>query len=142
MAAHRNPEHARSQILSRSGLCDNIPGDPMESSALREYATDAIRYWEPRRIVYNLVLAGVVAIYFIAGLPASRHLLTVDFLFSLFLLAVLANVAYCAAYLADLFAQVSGFRELWQRFRWVLFLLGLAFAAVITRFFAVGMFPR
>ena len=82
----------------------------------------------------------MVIIYFVAGLPASKHLLSVDFLFSLFLLAVLANVAYCAAYIVDVFAQLSGFRDLWQRFRWVLFLVGVAFAAVITRFFAMGMF--
>ncbi len=29
----------------------------METATIREWATDAIRYWEPRRILYNLVLA-------------------------------------------------------------------------------------
>lgn len=56
------------------------------------------------------------------------------------MLAVIANVAYCAAYVVDIFAQASGFRELWQRYRKVLFVIGTLFAAIITRFIALGMF--
>jgi hypothetical protein len=47
---------------------------------------------------------------------------------------------YCAAYIADIFAQASGFRELWQRYRWLLFVIGTTFAAIITHFVAMGMF--
>ena len=111
----------------------------MDASTLRDYATDAIRFWEPRRVIYNLVLAAVVIIYFAASYPASKVTLSIDFLLGLFLLAVIANVAYCAAYLVDI-AQASGFRELWQRCRWLLFAVGTTFAAVITRFVAIGMF--
>jgi len=57
-----------------------------------------------------------------------------------FILAVLANVCYCAAYLGDLFVQVSGFRAAWQSWRWVLFAIGVAFAAIITRWFAIAFF--
>jgi len=114
----------------------------MDVATVREWATDAIRYWEPRRVLYNLVLAGIVLIYFSLGLPATKELLTVNFVLVLFLLAVLANVAYCAAYAVDIFAQVSGFRELWQRYRWVLFLTGVAFAGVITRFWSLALFSR
>ena len=112
----------------------------MESVTVRDSLTDAIAFWEPRRIIYNLVLALVVIIYFVAGYPASKAVLSLDFALGLFLLAVVANVAYCAAYLADVFVQVSGFREIWQRSRWVLFAIGTTFAAVITRFVAMGMF--
>jgi len=90
----------------------------LETATIREWATDAIRYWEPRRILYNLVLAAIVLAYFVMGLPATKALLSVNFVLMLFLLAVLANVAYCAAYAVDIFAQISGFRELWQRSRW------------------------
>jgi hypothetical protein len=112
----------------------------VETATIREWATDAIRYWEPRRILYNLVLAAIVLTYFVSGLPATRQLLTVNFFLLLFLLAVLANVAYCAAYAVDIFAQVSGFRELWQSVRWVLFAIGVAFAGVITRFWSMALF--
>lgn len=112
----------------------------MNTSSLRDYATDAIKFWEPRRVIYNLVLAAIVIIYFWVGYPASKASLSIDFLLGLFILAVVANVAYCAAYLVDIFAQASGFREIWQRYRWLLFVIGTTFAAIITRFIAVGMF--
>ncbi len=113
----------------------------MESSNLREYATDAIKFWEPARILYNLVLAAIVIVYFAATYPLSKSALSVDVCLGLFLLAVIANVAYCAAYIVDIFAQGSGFRETWQRSRKVLFVVGTLFAAIITRFIAMGMFP-
>jgi len=72
--------------------------------------------------------------------PGIRAALTVDFCLALFLLAVIANVAYCAAYVVDVFAQASGFREIWRRYRKLLFVIGTLFAAIITRFIAMGMF--
>jgi hypothetical protein len=110
------------------------------NSQLRENATDAIRFWERWRIAYNFVLAAVVVFYFAISYPWSKTALSVDLGLGLFLLAVLANVAYCAAYVVDLFAQASGFRDLWQKYRLLLFAIGTAFAAIITRFIAMGMF--
>lgn len=107
---------------------------------MREYLTNAISFWEPRRVVYNAVLAVIVVAYFVAGYPASKGAVSIDLVLALFLLAVAANVAYCAAYLADIFVQASGFRDIWHRTRWVLFVIGTAFAAVITRFIAISMF--
>lgn len=106
---------------------------------IRDIATDALRYWEPRRLIYNAVLAVIVLGYFFAGWPASKPEATLDAVLGLFLLAVLANVAYCAAYIADVFIQLSGFRAPWSRFRWLLFILGTAFAAILTRFFSMGL---
>jgi hypothetical protein len=40
----------------------------------------------------------------------------------LFLLAVLPNVAYCAAYVVDIFA--SGYREQWWKLIWIIFTIG------------------
>ena len=111
-----------------------------EASPWREYASSAISYWEPRRIVYNLFLLTVVVACFVIGLPVSRHVLSVNLLLLLFVLAVLANVAYCAAYIVDVLAQASDFRERWLRIRWTLYLLGVAFAGVLARFWALGMF--
>ena len=113
----------------------------MERTDLREYVTDAIKFWEPCRIVYNLVLAVIVIVYFSIGYPSTKALLTVDFCLGLFLLAVIANVAYCAAYIVDIFAQASGFRETWRRARKFLFVVGTLFATIITRFIAMGMLP-
>jgi hypothetical protein len=112
----------------------------METASVREYATEAIRYWEPRRVIYNLVFVAVVVAYFAAGYPASKQTLTTDSILVLFLLAVVANIACCAAYLVDILAQISGFHELWRSARWILFAVGLTFAAILTRFVSIGMF--
>jgi hypothetical protein len=112
----------------------------METQTLRESLTDAIRYWEPLRLAYNAVLAVIVLLYFWKGFPASKANLTMDGIFFMFVLAVLANVAYCAAYFVDIFAQSSGFRETWRKYRWVLFAIGLLFAGVLTRFWVAAMF--
>jgi hypothetical protein len=108
----------------------------------KSYVTNALSYWEIRRIIYNAVLAAIVLGYFVANLPASLQLVTPDVIFALFILAVLANIAYCAAYLVDIVAQMSGFRDLWLRLRWILFLIGLAFASILTRWFTMGFFSK
>ena len=113
----------------------------METPTLRESLTDAIRYWEPLRLAYNAVLAVIVLIYFwIGDTPPPKSTLSVDSILVIFLLAVLANVAYCAAYLVDIFAQASGYRETWRKNRWILFAIGLLFAGIVTRFWAAAMF--
>jgi hypothetical protein len=115
-------------------------GDTDRRPRFRELAAEAIKYWEPRRLVYNLVLAAVVVSYFALAWPKSAAFLSVNFALVLFLLAVVANVCYCAAYVVDMFVQLSSVRTLWLRKRWLLFLLGMMFAAVITRFFALVLF--
>jgi len=112
----------------------------MDAQTLRESVTGAIRYWEPRRLIYNAVLAAIILIYFGLNYPASKSILSINFVLSVFLLAVLANVAYCAAYPVDVFVSASNYREEWRKYRWIVFIIGLSFAAIITRFFALGMF--
>src|SRR5260370_22721155 len=92
-------------VSARSGLEVNC--GLMNAADARDYATDAIKFWEPRRVAYNLVLTAVVVIYFVVSYPLSRAIVSVDFCLGLFLLAVIANVAYCAAYIVDIFAQAS-----------------------------------
>ena len=108
----------------------------------QEAFTDAIRFWERGRIAYNVVLALIVLAYFAAGWPASKTNITVNLLLGLFVLAVLANIAYCAAYPVDVFVQMSGARESWLKYRWVLLATGVVFAGIITRFIAQSMFSN
>jgi len=108
----------------------------------REWLSNAIRYWEPRRIGYNVILAAIVVIHFVKDLPFSKSVVDVNLTLLLFLLAVLANVAYCAAYIPDVFAQMSGLRETWLRYRWIVLLVGLAFAGVLTHFWSMAMFSH
>ena len=104
------------------------------------YAASALRWWEPRRLWYNAALAAVVATHFVIDLPESGDKLSFELLLTLFFFAVLANVAYCAAYLADLFVQLSGLDEAWRRGRWAVWTIGTAFAATLTHFFSQGFF--
>jgi hypothetical protein len=104
------------------------------------HVADALRYWEPRRIFYNLALAAVVGGHIIARWPESRALLSVNMLLGLFFLAVLANICYCGVYAIDLFVQFSGLRSFWVKGRIAVLVVGMAFAAVIAHFFATNMF--
>ena len=81
-------------------------------------------------------------IHFVRELPFSKTVLEFNTLLLLFLLAVLANVAYCAAYMPDVFAQMSGVRDSWLRYRWVVFLIGLSFAAVLAHFWSLATFAH
>ena len=117
------------------------PSDSLtHRSRPREVITDALGNWEPRRIIFNLVLGAVVAGYFFASWSRSSATVTLDGLLGLFILAVLANVCYCAAYLGHAFVQGSGFQRAWQRWRWLLFVLGTTFAAAITRLLSLAFF--
>ena len=117
-------------------------GTPAAWALLREITTDALQYWEVRRIFYNALLAVIVLAHGAAAWPGARAALTSDGILGLFLLAVMANVAYCAAYLADIFIQLSGFRAQRGRWRLAVLVVGFAFAAVLTHFVSMGLFTR
>ena len=112
---------------------------PRMGTQIKEYFTEAIRYWEPRRILYNAVLATVALFYFYRAYPLSWRRLDLDAVLMLFVLAVGANMVYCAAYLPDLFAQASSFRDLWRRYRWVLFVIGVTLGAILSRWIAKSL---
>ena len=111
-------------------------------ATIKDSISAAIRFWEPMRVVYNLVLAAIVGLHFWSGLPASKEYLAPDFVLVLFLLAVAANICYCAAYVPDVFAQLSEFRDAWRYARWVVFAVGTLVAAIITHFMSMSMFSR
>jgi hypothetical protein len=118
------------------------PGQPSEETSvfprLSRYAADALRYWEPRRLLYNGVLALVVVVHAFVAWPTVRDRLSLDVVLGVFLLAVLANVCYCAAYVVDVFVQFAGLHRHWRTGRTVLLGVGTAFAATITHFITKG----
>jgi len=50
----------------------------MSEMTVRDLVTDAIRYWEFRRIAYNAILAAVVVVMFVLQWPESRSALSAD----------------------------------------------------------------
>ena len=118
------------------------PGTPSVGdfiANLAGHAANALTYWEPRRLVYNAILALVVLGHVVAAWPESRRRLTVDAALGLFFLAVLANICYCAVYVVDLFVQFSGLHRPWRRGRVALLAIGTAFAGVIAHFFIASL---
>jgi hypothetical protein len=97
---------------------------------MKEIVTDSIRYWEPRRLAYNAVLALVVVVVFfkhhstLAGVTWQQGAV-------LLVMAVIANLLYCAAYVADIFAQCSDFQAAWKRQRWLLWAAGTALSILM-----------
>jgi hypothetical protein len=103
--------------------------------AFVDVAGDALRYWEPRRLIYNIVLLVIVVGECLMALPEARAVMTAGLALLLFILAVFANIAYCTVCLVDLFVQFSGVRQVWIRWRWTLLFIGTAFASALAHFF-------
>ncbi len=104
---------------------------------MRQFAPDAIAYWEWRRIAYNLALVSVFGVCTVETWPQLAQMFGVDAILSLLALALLANICYCAAYPVDWFVQASAYRETWRNKRWMLWLLGTLFAATLTYFWSM-----
>lgn len=113
---------------------------PTEPVPFREALSNAIRYWERMRIVYNAGLILIVAGCFIHGYPGSKAFFSNGMFLVLFLLAVGANVVYCAAYLVDIAVQMSQYRETWTKIRWILLLVGTATAGIPAFFWSLAFF--
>jgi hypothetical protein len=104
------------------------------SGPLRPLFLDAIRFWEFRRLFYNLALAAASIAWLLATWPHFRPAFTLNSLLLLSVLALIANACYCAAYLVDIPMQLSAFSITWKRDRWVFWLVGTLFALVLTNY--------
>src|SRR5260370_9410644 len=100
------------------------------SGRFRAFLTDAIRFWEPRRLVYNLVLSVVVVVWLVASWPHFRPVFTLHSLLLLSILALLANACYCAPYLLDIPMHSLSVGAALIRHRCGLWVLGTRFAIV------------
>ena len=109
-------------------------GSSPRATTLIDIFKDAVWYWERRRIVYNAILISVVIIWLVWTWPHFRSALTFQSLAILLVLAVLANLAYCAAYLVEIPLQYSALRQKWRRLCWGLWLLGMLFAVLVENY--------
>lgn len=75
-----------------------------------------------------------------AGWPVSERAIHIEAILIVFVLAVLANVAYCAAYIPELALQFTSYRHFWIRSRWMLMLIGTLMACAIAYLSVSGMF--
>ena len=94
----------------------------------------ALRFWEPRRVLYNLLLTVVVFLWIISNWSHFRPALTLSSLAAMIVLAILANLCYCAAYLAEVPIQNLFPRESWRRIRWALWVAGTLLALLFENY--------
>ena len=98
----------------------------------KEILTDAVRYWEVRRVAYNVFLV-IVSVTAHFSLPETqRQNVTLGSVAGLLILAVIANLLYSAAYIPDVVAQLTSYRQTWRKLRTGLFLFGLLFAGILA----------
>ncbi len=106
---------------------------------MKRLISDAIHWWEPKRLVYNGVLTVFVLMRFYQGYPATRRALEFNSLLMLVGLAIAANISYCAAYIPDLFVQLAGHDKALPNVRWVIFGVGLVFSLVLAHFWSTAL---
>src|ERR1051325_5112519 len=83
----------------------------------------AHHFWEPPRIWYNALLAVVVVLWVVFTWPHFRPALSLVALGKMLVLALLANVCYCAAYIAEFFMQAALALSSWRPVRRALWVL-------------------
>lgn len=111
-------------------------------SELKAIISNSIRYWERRRILYNLILLAITTIRFCILIVNTNFSEFSNFEFTELLIpfvvflyyAIMANILYCSAYIVDVFIQLSDFRNSWLKHRWMLFFSGTALASIITAY--------
>jgi hypothetical protein len=113
------------------GLSQVPPG------AFRGLFGDALRFWELRRVIYNLVLCAVVVAWVALTWPHFRPMFELHSLLLLAVLGLLANLCYCAAYLGDIPMQCSALGAMWRHWRWTLWVTGMLFAILLANYWIV-----
>ena len=95
---------------------------------------DALRYWEPRRLVYNGALAALAAGWLVLTWPHFRPALTLGNFGRVVILAGIWNLCYCLAYVVDVPMQAA-FPDTSRRpWRFPLWLLGTLFALLVAQY--------
>ena len=95
---------------------------------------DAARFWEQGRGWYNVLLAAVVLLWIAWTWPHFRHAMNFVALGKMLVLAVLANLCYCAGYVAELFMQPVAPRAAWKRVRMVVWIAGMLLALLLENY--------
>jgi len=126
-----------SQALPGPGKGASISEVKSAGGASLKRLMNAARFWEPRRLLYNLLLAGVVLIWIVKTWPHFRPAMTLESLGIMTVLALLANLCYCAAYLAEILIQNASSGAAWNRLRWVIWVIGTALAILFENYWIV-----
>lgn len=95
---------------------------------------DAARFWEPQRLWYNVVLVAIVVLWVVFTWPHFRPAMTLAALGKMIVLAILANLCYCAGYAVEGFIQPLVSQVYWRRLRWTVWIAGMLFAILLSNY--------
>jgi hypothetical protein len=95
------------------------------------------RFWELRRLYYNLVLFTVCLLWVVISWPHFRPAFTLSTLPPLFVLALAANVCYSTAYLLELPFLGPPLQKAWPHWRMTVWILGTLLAVVLANYWIV-----
>ena len=95
---------------------------------------DAAQFWEQRRIWYNAVLLLVVVLWVAVTWPHFRPAMNWVAFGKMTILALLANLCYCAGYVSEGFIQPLLPKEFWRRARWAVWLAGMLLAILFSNY--------
>ena len=91
---------------------------------------NAARFWERQRVWYNAVLLLTVVLWVGFTWPHFRPAMNLGALGKMTVLALLANLCYCAGYAMEGFIQPLVQQAYWRRLRWVVWVVGMLFAVL------------
>ncbi len=104
------------------------------NAAIPSAPREAAGFWERGRLVYNAILTVVVLLWLVLTWPHFRPALTLGSFEAFFMLGLLANLCYSAAYLAEFFIQLLAPGAARRRVRIALFVLGTLFALLLENY--------
>jgi len=121
----RAPESGKSAAGSEANSAEGPSGKGL---------MPAVRFWEPRRLLHNLLLFAVVMLWLVKTWPHFRPAMTWESLGIMTVLALLANLCYCAAYLAEILIQNATTSRAWNRQRWAIWMVGTLLAILFENY--------
>jgi hypothetical protein len=95
---------------------------------------EAMHFWERQRLWYNAVLTVIVGLWVVMTWPHFRPAMNLVALGKMLVLALLANVAYCAGYVAEFFMQATASESFLRRARWTVWFAGMLIALVLENY--------
>ncbi len=113
-------------------LTNPSPASGSPTRSFGDNIRNAVRYWEYRRIPYNLLLIALGLGWLIRTWPHFRPVLRLESVPQLLIFCVLANLCYSAVYLADIPLQLSDLQPAYRRWRWLLWLGGTLLALLLA----------
>ena len=120
--------------MTRSDAMNAVNSGITPPSPLRESFLEAVRFWELRRLLYNLLLLAVTVTWVVATWPHFRPAMNLTAALQMSVLALLANVCYSVAYVAEFPLQAASAGKARQNLRWTVWVLGTIFAFILANY--------